>query len=143
MSGKLRVHHLAILVEDIDRARSFWEEGLGLKVGPIQNVPEQDVNIAFLPTENLELELVMPSDPDSKWVEVLRKRGKGMHHICLEVDRLEERLEHLAQRGVRLINPKPILGPEGRRMAFIHPESTSGVLVELYEMQEREEKSRP
>jgi methylmalonyl-CoA/ethylmalonyl-CoA epimerase len=124
---------LAILVENLEAARSFWEEGLGLKIESIQTVPEQEVEVAFLPTENLEIELVVPTNSESKLARVLAKRGEGMHHVCLEVDRLDEKLEHLAQLGVHLINPEPVSGAGGRRMAFIHPKSTAGVLVELYE----------
>ena len=138
MNEKPRVHHLAILVESIEAARSFWEQGLGLKIESIQSVPDQQVKVAFLPTENLEIELVVPVDAESKLAQVLAKRGEGMHHVCFEVDELDEKLRKLSELGVRLIHPEPVLGADGRRMAFIHPRSASGVLVELYESVKRE-----
>jgi methylmalonyl-CoA/ethylmalonyl-CoA epimerase len=135
LTEKPRVHHLAILVENLDAARTFWEKGLGLTIESIETVPDQEVKVAFLPTDNLEIELVVPINQESKLAKVLAKRGQGMHHVCLEVDQLDEKLKHLAQLGVRLIHPEPIPGADGRRMAFIHPKSTAGVLVELYERQ--------
>jgi methylmalonyl-CoA/ethylmalonyl-CoA epimerase len=88
--------------------------------------------VAFLPLPGSEVELVKPTTEDSGIAKYLTKRGPGMHHICLEVDDIEGMLAQLRARGVRLINESPRAGGDGRRYAFIHPESTGGVLVELY-----------
>jgi methylmalonyl-CoA/ethylmalonyl-CoA epimerase len=89
--------------------------------------------VAFLPTGESEVELVQPTTDDSGVARFLQKRGPGMHHICFEVEGLQAILDDLKSKGVRLINETPTTGAGGNRIAFIHPESTQGVLVELYE----------
>jgi methylmalonyl-CoA/ethylmalonyl-CoA epimerase len=133
MSHVKKINHVAIVVEDIDTALSFWEEQLGLRLDHIEDVPSQASKVAFLPVGEGEVELVEPTDPESGLAKYLEKRGEGMHHICLEVDDIEEMLAILKDKGVRLINETPVDLP-GRRMAFIHPKAASGVLIELYEV---------
>jgi methylmalonyl-CoA/ethylmalonyl-CoA epimerase len=128
-----RIAHIAIVVDDIEAALGFWRDGLGLSLEGVEDVPEQRSTVAFLPAGDSEVELVKPTDDESGVARYLAKRGPGMHHICLEVDDIEAALDHLRARGVRLINEQPTHGAGGRRVAFIHPESTRGVLVELYE----------
>lgn len=133
MPTALRVHHLAVVVDDMDRALSFWRDALGLELAGIREVPEQASQVAFLPAGEVEIELVRPTSGDSGVARYLAKRGPGLHHICMSVDNLSGTLERLAAQGVRLINPKPIAGADGRHYAFVHPESTGGVLLELYQ----------
>ena len=128
-----KINHIAILVEDIDTALSFWQNQLGLTLDHMEDVPSQSSKVAFLPVGEGEVELVQPTDPDSGLAKFLEKRGEGMHHLCIEVSDLQAMLSVLKERGVRLINEDPISLP-GRKMAFIHPKSANGVLVELYEI---------
>ena len=133
MAKVKKINHVAIVVENIDHALTFWKEQLGLELDHIEEVPSQASKVAFLPVGEGEVELVQPTDPESGMAKYLEKRGEGMHHICLEVDDIEEMLAILNEKGVRLINQEPIDLP-GRRMAFIHPKAANGVLVELYEI---------
>lgn len=128
-----RIHHLAIAVREMEPALRFWQEALGLELTEQRRVAAEGAEIAFFNLEGGEIELVRPTEPESGLTRFLEKRGPGMHHVCLEVEGLDEILESLKERGVRLINEVPRLGENGRRYAFIHPESTGGVLVELYE----------
>jgi methylmalonyl-CoA epimerase len=98
--------------------------------------------VVLLPTGDAEVELVKPSTLDSGVARFLERRGPGIHHICFEVADLEGCLARLADQGVRLINPQPVIGTGGKRIAFIHPESTHGVLVELYELTQEEPEIR-
>ena len=129
-----RIDHIAIVVEDIDSALGFWHDALGLELDHIEDVPEQKSLVAFLPTSGSEVELVKPTTDDSGVARYLQKRGPGMHHICFEVDDIEAILAQLRGKGVRLINETPITSVDGKKLAFIHPESTHGVLVELYQL---------
>ena len=127
------INHVAIVVKDIDAALAFWRDQLGLKLNHIEDVPSQASKVAFMPVGEGEVELVEPTNPDSGLAKYLNTRGEGMHHLCVEVDDIEGMLAQLKEKGVRLINEEPIALP-GRRMAFIHPKSTNGVLLELYEL---------
>jgi methylmalonyl-CoA/ethylmalonyl-CoA epimerase len=129
-----RIDHIAIVVEDIDRALEFWHDALGLDLAHLEAVPEQAATVAFLPAGESEVELVVPTDATSGMARYLAKRGPGLHHLCLEVDDLEATLAQLKQKGIRLIDETPKVGAGGKRLAFIHPESAQGVLVELYEI---------
>ena len=133
MPGVCRIHHVAIVVEDIDEAVGFWAEALGLPVGRIEDIPDQQSTVAFLPADGGEIELVKPTSEEGGISRFLKKRGPGIHHICFEVGDLDARVLRLREKGVRLISPEPLIAPDGRRMIFVHPESTHGVLVELYE----------
>lgn len=133
MPGIKRIDHIAIVVDDIQGALGFWQEALGLNLELVEDVAEQKAIVAFLPTGESEIELVKPTTDDSGVARFLQKRGPGMHHICFEVDGLQEVLDALKTKGVRLINETPTIGAGDNRIAFIHPESTHGVLVELYE----------
>jgi len=138
-----RVDHIAIVVDDIEAALGFWRDALGLELQRVEEVPEQKSMIAFLPVGESEVELVKPTTSDSGVARYLEKRGPGMHHICLEVDDIDAALAMLTEKGVRLINETPLNGSGGKRLAFIHPESTHGVLVELYELPQQDQGARP
>jgi methylmalonyl-CoA/ethylmalonyl-CoA epimerase len=128
-----RIAHIAIVVEDIEGALGFWRDALGLPLEHVEDVPEQQATVAFLLTHESELELVKPTTHDSGVARFLAKRGPGIHHICFEVDDVAATLTALKARGVRLIDEIPRIGASGKKVAFIHPESTYGVLVELTE----------
>ena len=128
-----RIAHIAIVVEDIEGALGFWRDALGLPLEHVEDVPEQQATVAFLLTRESELELVKPTTNDSGVARFLAKRGPGIHHICFEVDDVAATLTALKARGVRLIDEIPRIGASGKKVAFIHPESTYGVLVELTE----------
>jgi methylmalonyl-CoA/ethylmalonyl-CoA epimerase len=129
---------VAIVIDDIDQALAFWRDGLGLEVSHIEDVPGQQSVVAFLPTDQGEIELVKPTDEESGVARFLDKRGPGVHHVCFQVEDLDASLETLQVKGIRLINAEPVIGAAGKRIAFIHPESTHGVLIELYEETEQE-----
>lgn len=128
-----RIDHVAIAVEDLDLALEFFRDTLCLDVSHTDVEEGQGVVVAFLPLGDSEVELMEPVAGDSGVSRFLRKRGPGMHHLCLEVENLDEALERLRERGVQLIDEEPYIGTGGRRIAFIHPKAAYGVLVELYE----------
>jgi methylmalonyl-CoA/ethylmalonyl-CoA epimerase len=134
MAKVIRIDHVAILVDDLEKTLGFWRQALGMKLTEIQDVPAEMAQIAFLPIGGSEIELVMPTGGDSGLRRFLEKRGPGMHHICLEVDDLDGMLAQLKEQGIQLINEEPRVSSEGRKYAFIHPKSANGVMVELYEL---------
>lgn len=137
-----KIDHIAIVVEDIEDALGFWRDALGLKLSHVEDVPDQQSVVAFLPTGESEVELVKPTTGESGVARFLARRGPGIHHICFEVEDIEEALTSLRADGVRLINETPQIGTGGKKIAFIHPESTHGVLVELYELTGQESEVR-
>lgn len=137
-----RINHIAIVVDDIEAALGFWRDSLGLKLSHVEDVPTQESIVAFLKAGNSEIELVKPTSDESGVARFLEKRGPGLHHICLEVDDIEASLNGLKANGVKLINESPLIGTGGKKIAFIHPRSTHGVLVELYELTQDEPEIR-
>jgi methylmalonyl-CoA/ethylmalonyl-CoA epimerase len=134
MPKVLRIDHVAILVDDMEKNLAFWRDGLGINLSRIEDVPAEKSMVAFFPVGGNEIELVKPTTDDSGLARYLKKRGPGMHHICLEVDDIEAMLAQLKARGISLINERPLEGSGGKRYAFIHPKSANGVMVELYEL---------
>jgi methylmalonyl-CoA/ethylmalonyl-CoA epimerase len=128
-----RIDHVALVVEDIEAALGFWRDALGLQVADVEEVPEQEAVVAFLPLGDSSIELVKPTQETSGTAKFLQKRGPGIHHICFEVDDIEATMQRLQDRGVRLINDHPVNGAGGTRVAFIHPSAAFGVLIELYQ----------
>ena len=135
MAKITKINHVAIAVSNLDSALSFWRDILGLQVAHIENVLSQNSTVAFMPVGDSEVELVNPTSDDTGLARFLLDKGPGMHHLCFEVDDLEEMLSILKAKGVKLINETPQVLP-GRKMAFIHPKASNGVLVELYELTE-------
>jgi methylmalonyl-CoA/ethylmalonyl-CoA epimerase len=129
-----RIDHIAIAVEDLNQSLGFWEQALGLHVHEVRNVPEQAVDIAFLPVGASEVELVKPVTADSGIAKWMGKRGPGIHHICFEVDDIRQTLADLSAQGMELIDREPRVSADGKLYAFVHPKSTGGVLVELYQV---------
>ncbi len=128
------INHVAIVVEDMDKSLIFWRDALGIDLRELRDAPAEQSQVAFLPLAGSEVELVKPTSDDSGIAKYLAKRGEGLHHLCLEVDDIEGMLAQLKAKGIRLINEEPRKASDGKRYAFVHPESTSGVLVELYQL---------
>ena len=128
------INHIAIIVPDLDGALNFWEGALGLTLARTESVPEEGVDVAFLPIGGSNVELLKPTVADTGVARFLEKRGPGIHHMCFEVDDIETTLADLRARDIQLINEKPVEGHGGRKYAFVHPKSTGGVLVELYQL---------
>jgi len=129
-----KISHIAIVVPDLDEAMNFWVDVLGLPLTHVEHVADQNVDVAFLPSGDSEIELLEPVSEKSGVARFMRKRGPGMHHICFEVDDIEEMLVRMKEAGIQLINEEPAIGTGGKKIAFVHPKGTGGVLVELYEL---------
>ena len=127
-----RIHHVASVVNDLDAAVKFHAEVLGLSLEQIADVPSQEVRIAFFTVGDSKIELVAPTNSTSGVARFLASKGEGFHHLCLEVADLEAELQRLAGAGVQLINAVAVEGVEGP-VAFLHPKSCHGILVELIE----------
>lgn len=128
-----RIHHVAILVDDIDSALGFWRN-LGFESTSVAEMPQENARIAFLPVAESEIELVQPTTSGTGLSRFLEQHGPGMHHLCFEVNDLPAVLAQLKEKGIKLINEQPRLGEDGRLYAFIHPKSAGGVLIELYQL---------
>jgi methylmalonyl-CoA epimerase len=127
-----RVHHVALVVASIDAALGFWRDTLGLELETVTDIPTDRVRIAFLGVGESKVELVEPTDDTTGVARFLASRGEGFHHVCFEVENLAETLIRLEIDGLELIDTAPRKGAEGP-VAFIHPRSCGGVLVELIE----------
>ncbi len=127
-----RINHVAIVVNDLDEAIHTYQNKLGLNVSKRLVMPEQEVEIAFLPAGESAIELISPTTETSGVAKYLAKRGEGLHHICLEVPHVEMSLTELAARDVQLINNECIPAAEGMGF-FVHPKATHGVLIEFLE----------
>lgn len=128
-----RIHHLGIAVKDLDSAVSVLKTAFNLEVEGIEEVPSQKVKVAFLPVGESRLELLEPTSDDSPIAKFLASRGEGFHHVAFKTENVEEALEHAQTQGLRLIDKEPRPGAHGTKVAFIHPKSTFGVLIELVE----------
>lgn len=134
MPGIKAINHVAVVVDDMEKSLAFWRDALGIELHELRDVPAEKSQVAFLPVAGAEVELVMPTTEDSGIAKYLAKRGPGMHHLCLEVDDIGEMLARLKSKDIRLINEEPRIAADGKKYAFIHPEATGGVLVELYQI---------
>src|SRR5688572_13650447 len=127
----MKIIHLGIATKGIDEALKFWQDALGLENVHTEIVEDQKVRVAMLPIGETRIELLEPTSEDSPISKFLEKRGGGIHHIAVEVEDIEASLEKLKSEGVRLIDEKPRIGAEGCLVAFVHPSSANGVLLEL------------
>lgn len=127
------IEHIGIAVTDLDAAICLYEKILGRPCYNIEEVGDQKVKTAFFKIGQTKIELLQSTDPEGPIGKFIEKRGEGIHHIAFSVNKIEENLEQVAAEGVRLIDPKPRKGAEGLDIAFLHPKSTSGVLIELCE----------
>jgi len=126
-----KIDHIGIAVESIEKAAEFWENTLGLKIVATEEVAEQKVITAFIPTGDSEIELLQSTAPDGPIAKFIEAKGQGIQHIALKVDDIEATLAQLKADGVRLIDEKPRRGAGGAKIAFLHPKATGGVLLEL------------
>jgi lactoylglutathione lyase/methylmalonyl-CoA/ethylmalonyl-CoA epimerase len=124
------IHHVALVVKSIEESLPFFEKAFGLKGGKVEMLPEQGVRAVLIPIGHGEIELIEPVEPNTGVAKFLESRGEGIHHICLEVDDVDRELEELAARGVQPIDKQGRKGLAGK-VAFLHPKSTRGVLIEL------------
>jgi methylmalonyl-CoA epimerase len=127
-----RIHHIALVVRSIEESLAFFRDALGLPLETITDVPDDRVRIAFLGVGESKVELVQPTDDTTGVARFLESKGEGFHHVCFEVDNLAESLMRLEIDGLELIDTAPRRGAEGP-VAFIHPRSGHGVLIELIE----------
>jgi len=127
----MKINHLGIATKDIASALEFWEDALGLENVHSEIVEDQKVRVAMLPLGESRIELLEPTTDDSPISKFLEKRGGGIHHIAVEVDDIEASLAKLKDKGMRLIDESPRIGAEGCLVAFVHPSSANGVLLEL------------
>ncbi len=130
------IHHIAIVVRDLDAALALYRDALGLEMTERREEPEEGVEIAFLPAGEGEIELLRPMDAESGVARFLEKRGEGLHHVCLAVEDVEAAMERLREAGAQLLSEEPRVNEHGIRYVFVHPKSTHGVLLELYETAE-------
>ncbi len=127
----MKINHLGIATKGIKEALKFWEDALGLENVHTEVVADQKVRVAMLPIGEIRIELLEPTSEDSPIQKFLEKRGGGIHHIAIEVENIEESLAKLKREGMRLIDEKPRIGAEDCLVAFVHPSSANGVLLEL------------
>lgn len=127
-----KIEHIGIAVKDIGEAAKFYEDVLGCHVSEEIDIPERKLRIAFIDVSGVKLEFLMPKDEESVLAKFIDKRGEGIHHICFQVDDVEKAAVELAEKGTELVD-RPRTGAEGKKIVFIKPKSTYGVLIELKE----------
>jgi methylmalonyl-CoA epimerase len=129
----MKIDHIGIAVKSLAGAVQMYEQAIGLEVAGYDEVDDQGVRVAMLAIGESRIELLEPSRPDSPIEKFMSKRGEGIHHIAVQVDNIEKALERLKTSGARLIDAVPRRGAHNTRVAFVHPSSTHGVLLELVE----------
>jgi len=127
----MKIDHIGIATEHLEDGLAIWRDALGLTVQQTEEVAEQRVRVAMLPIGDTRVELLEPTTPDSAVGKFLAKRGPGIHHIAVKVEDINASLAELKSKGARLIDEKPRIGAGGCLVAFVHPTSTHGVLLEL------------
>ncbi|HNQ78237.1 MAG TPA: methylmalonyl-CoA epimerase [Acidobacteriota bacterium] len=128
----MKLDHIGIAVESIEKAKIFYEE-MGLSIRALEEVPEQKVRVAVFPVGESRIELLETLDPEGPVGKFLAKKGQGLHHIAMKVDDIRAAIAKLKEKGVEMIDREPRRGAEGCLIAFVHPRSTGGVLLELTE----------
>ncbi len=131
----MKVDHIGIATRQLDEALTLWRDALGLQVTSTEEVTEQGVRVAMLPIGESQIELLEPLSPNSPVGKFLEKRGPGIHHVALRVTDIQAALVQLKEKGTRLIDETPRVGAGGCLVAFIHPSSANGVLLELVQRQ--------
>ncbi|MGB2991257.1 MAG: methylmalonyl-CoA epimerase [Paenisporosarcina sp.] len=126
-----KVDHIGIAVKNLDETIPYYTETLGLKVLKIEEVASESVRVAFIDAGNVKLELLEPMSDQSAIHSFIEKKGEGIHHIAFGVEGIEERMNELREKGVRILNEQPKIGAGGAQVAFLHPKSSFGVLYEL------------
>jgi methylmalonyl-CoA/ethylmalonyl-CoA epimerase len=128
-----KVDHIGIAVRSLENTLPFYTDVLNLPLLGIEEVDTQRVRVAFLQAGGTKLELLEPTSEESPIAKFIEKRGEGIHHVALGVDSIEDRIIEMKEKGIRMIDDQPRLGAGGANIAFMHPKSASGVLVELCE----------
>ena len=128
-----KIDHIGIAVSNLDEAVKLYRDVLGLELHGTEVVPEQKVKVAFLPVGDTEVELLESTSDDGPIAKFIEAKGQGIQHIAFRVDDIEAALEEMKAKGMRLIDEKPRYGAGGAKIAFLHPKSTGGVLIELCE----------
>lgn len=128
-----KIDHVGIAVNDLEAALKLYRDQIGLECSGTEVVEEQKVKVAFFPVGQSKIELLESTDPDGPVGKFIEKKGEGVHHLSFRVSDIEERIKQLKEQGVALIDEKPRYGAGGARIAFLHPKSTGGVLIELCE----------
>jgi methylmalonyl-CoA/ethylmalonyl-CoA epimerase len=128
-----KIDHVGIAVADLEKALAFYRDQLGLEFKGTEEVEEQKVRVAFFPVGESKIELLESTDPAGPVVKFIEKKGEGVHHLSFRVSDIEGKLKELKERGVALIDEQPRYGAGGAKIAFLHPKSTGGVLIELCE----------
>lgn len=131
------IEHIGIAVRDLESAISMYEKVFCLKCYNIEEIPDQKVRTAFFMVGQTKIELLESTDPEGPIGKFITGRGEGIHHIAFAVENIEDQLKHAEDQGIRLIDTKPRKGAEGLDIAFLHPKSTSGVLIEICENKEK------
>jgi len=126
-----KIEHIGIAVKDIGEVSKFYTDIFECQISEEIDVPERKIRIAFTEISGVKLEFVMPTDKESVVAKFIDKRGEGIHHICFEVEDVERAVSELKTKGVELVDDRPRMGAEGKKIVFIKPKSTHGVLVEL------------
>ena len=128
-----KVDHIGIAVKSLEETLKFYEDALGLKCEGTEVVKEQKVKVAFLPIGDTEMELLESTDDEGPIARYIEKKGEGVQHIAYRVDDIEKAIEEMKAKGIKMIDEKPRYGAGGAKIAFLHPKSTHGVLIELCE----------
>ena len=129
-----KINHIAIAVNNIEEASKFYQNVLGLNLSGVEVVAAQKTWVGFFKIGESNIELVQPSEPDSPVAKFLETKGQGIHHICFEVDDVEAEVKAYLEKGATLIDQKSRPGAHNTKVAFVHPKSSSGVLIELCEL---------
>jgi len=132
----VKIHHIGIAVKSLAESVPFYRDALGLEVASTEEVPSEGVRVAFLPAGEARVELLEALGPESPIARFVAKKGEGIHHVCFEVEDLEKSVAALRRGGAEIIEPSIRVGAGGHRIAFVHPRSTHGLLVELKEVKE-------
>lgn len=127
-----RIDHVGIAVKNLEEAQKLYQD-LGLNVQGTEVVESQKVQVAFIPVGDSRIELLESTAPDGNIAKFIEAKGEGIHHLALKVDNIEKALEELAAKGYQLIDKMPRVGAGGHKIAFVHPKSTKGILLELSE----------
>lgn len=127
----MKLEHIGIAVKSIDERLKIWRDVLGLHLEMIEEVPQQKVKVAVLDIDGLKIELLEALGEGSTVATFIEKRGEGLHHLCFEVEDIDEMLLKLKQQGAKLIDEVPRDGASGKKIAFVHPKDMGGVLIEL------------
>lgn len=127
----MKVDHIGIAVKNLEESLKFYQDVMGLDLAGTEVVEEQKVKVAFLPIGDTEVELLESTDADGPIAKYIDKKGEGIQHIAYKVENIEEAIEGMKAKGVRMIDEKPRYGAGGAKIAFCHPKSTNGVLIEL------------